>query len=195
MKYELYKEIEKYYKARPQLPQPEKSVLGYSLDNKMLPFIEDMFNKLQPTKKVQVKAVKSMDDLIKQCDMKCESCEYDKRYTIEPHGKGLVLYRGRCRHKHGYNLLAISEVGPKFNVEFITRALNGLKTQPSIKECEECYGKVYNAGHHDGCHDAKDMAYMYDDSWLEDSDRIPDLCCFCGGTTYNGLCSVCGEEN
>lgn len=42
--------------------------------------------------------------------------------------------------------------------------------------------------------DEIDMALLYDDSCMEEDDRLPDGCRFCGGTVYNGMCSVCGEE-
>lgn len=42
-------------------------------------------------------------------------CECEAKYTIEPHGEGYALYYGRCNHRHGYNLVYLTE--PSFNCD------------------------------------------------------------------------------
>jgi len=52
-------------------------------------------------------------------------CKCKDEYSIEPHGNGYALYFGRCPHRHGYNLLHITEVeNPKFIFPRILRGLN-----------------------------------------------------------------------
>lgn len=45
--------------------------------------------------------IKAFEDLI--------NCRCTDRYSIEKHGDGFALYFGRCGHRHGYNLLHITE--------------------------------------------------------------------------------------
>jgi len=42
-------------------------------------------------------------------------CECETKYSIEPHGSGLVLYHGRCSHRHGYNLVYLQEPAANFD--------------------------------------------------------------------------------
>jgi len=49
-----------------------------------------------------------MTDLFVECS--CVS-----RYSIEPQDGDYALYYGRCRHRHGYNLVTM--VDPAFNFE------------------------------------------------------------------------------
>jgi hypothetical protein len=42
-------------------------------------------------------------------------CTCEDRYTIEPHGDGFALYYGRCKHRHGWNLVYLNE--PSFNCD------------------------------------------------------------------------------
>jgi hypothetical protein len=51
------------------------------------------------------------------------SCQCEKKYTIEVHGDGFVLYYGRCPHEHGYNLATIMESAPDFRTKLVD-ALN-----------------------------------------------------------------------
>lgn len=51
------------------------------------------------------------------------SCHCDGKYSIEPHGNGWALYRGRCNHKHGFNLAHITETDQE-TLDLIVSALN-----------------------------------------------------------------------
>jgi hypothetical protein len=51
-------------------------------------------------------------------------CECAAQYTIEPHGDGYVLYYGRCRHRHGYNLIYMTEPAWNFYPTHIEKLLN-----------------------------------------------------------------------
>jgi len=57
-----------------------------------------------------------------QCN---ESCD-PERFTIEKHGAGYALYKGRCNHQHGLNLAYITEATDA-DLEIIEDTLN-LKT-------------------------------------------------------------------
>jgi len=37
-------------------------------------------------------------------------CTCELKFSIEPHGDGYALYFGRCNHRHGLNLLHITEL-------------------------------------------------------------------------------------
>lgn len=47
----------------------------------------------------------------------------DKDYTVEPHGKGWAIYRGRDDQHHGFNLGQLTESTPEL-AALIERALN-----------------------------------------------------------------------
>jgi hypothetical protein len=53
-----------------------------------------------------------------------EPCKCEAKYTIEKHGKGYVLYHGRCHHRHGYNLAYITEPAANCDLAHIERLLN-----------------------------------------------------------------------
>ena len=50
-------------------------------------------------------------------------CHCDEKYSIEPHGNGWALYRGRCNNKHGFNLAHITEASQE-TLDLIVSALN-----------------------------------------------------------------------
>lgn len=52
-----------------------------------------------------------------------EECQCPVRYSIERHGNGYALYKGRCCHKHGYNLAFITETD-KETLVLIEASLN-----------------------------------------------------------------------
>lgn len=54
------------------------------------------------------------------------TCRCKKQYSIEPHGSKNehALYFGRCKHKHGFNVLKISECGRQDILDGIVEALN-----------------------------------------------------------------------
>jgi hypothetical protein len=54
-------------------------------------------------------------------------CRCVEKYSIEPHGKGHALYYGRCNHKHGYNMMYITECNRKDVLQLIEDLLNGNK--------------------------------------------------------------------
>lgn len=60
---------------------------------------------------------KSLEELTKPC-----ICE--KRFTIESHGDGYALYLGRCDHKHGFNMMHITECVNRDYLDLIERLLN-----------------------------------------------------------------------
>jgi hypothetical protein len=51
-------------------------------------------------------------------------CKCAAQYTIEPHGKGYVLYHGRCNHRHGHNLVYLNEPAANCDLAHIERLLN-----------------------------------------------------------------------
>jgi hypothetical protein len=59
-----------------------------------------------------------------------EICDCESKYTIQPHGDAYALYFGRCMHRHGYNLMRISEVAHNC---------------PSIEELEQVFNKYLAA--------------------------------------------------
>lgn len=54
----------------------------------------------------------------------CGPCTCEAKYSIEPHGKGYALYHGRCRHRHGHNLINMVEPASNFDQEHLTKLLN-----------------------------------------------------------------------
>lgn len=52
------------------------------------------------------------------------NCKCKSKFTIEKHGENYVLYFGRCGHKHGENLLTISDVAFNVNLNQIEKKLN-----------------------------------------------------------------------
>lgn len=71
-----------------------------------------------------------MSDEIKDCSIKNHplmGCHLDQcclnEYSIEPHGDGWALYKGRCPSRHGLNLAHITEAEPE-TLDFIVKALN-----------------------------------------------------------------------
>lgn len=53
-----------------------------------------------------------------------EQCKCDPKYSIEPHGEGYALYYGRCRHRHGYNLINMVEPAWNFDPKHIENLIN-----------------------------------------------------------------------
>lgn len=51
-------------------------------------------------------------------------CKCEDRYTIEPHGDGYALYYGRCVHRHGYNLINMTEPAWNFEPAHIEKLIN-----------------------------------------------------------------------
>jgi|GEM_PF-6843335 len=51
-------------------------------------------------------------------------CRCSDEYSIEPHGEGHALYFGRCGHRHGYNLLHITECSRQDILDLIVKRLN-----------------------------------------------------------------------
>lgn len=51
-------------------------------------------------------------------------CECKDKYTIEPHGNGHALFFGRCKHKHGYNLVYLTEPAANCNLKYLEKLLN-----------------------------------------------------------------------
>lgn len=65
-------------------------------------------------------------------------CECENEYSIEPHGQALVLYYGRCVHRHGFNLVYLTEPAKNFNPEEIEKLLNlGSKYQKILESDHE----------------------------------------------------------
>jgi len=52
------------------------------------------------------------------------ACKCEDKYAIEPHGNGYALYFGRCPHRHGYNLMHITEVDRVDLLSHIEKLLN-----------------------------------------------------------------------
>lgn len=53
-----------------------------------------------------------------------EPCTCEARYTIEPHGDGYALYHGRCVHRHGYNLVYLTEPALNCDLNHIEHLIN-----------------------------------------------------------------------
>ena len=53
-----------------------------------------------------------------------EPCTCEAKYTIELHGEGYALYYGRCRHRHGYNLINMVEPAWNFDPKHIEKLIN-----------------------------------------------------------------------
>lgn len=53
-----------------------------------------------------------------------EPCKCEAKYTIERHGKGYALYHGRCNHRHGHNLVYLTEPALNCDLKHIERLLN-----------------------------------------------------------------------
>lgn len=51
-------------------------------------------------------------------------CKCGDKYSIESHGNGYALYFGRCPHRHGYNLMHITEVTREGLLSHIEKLLN-----------------------------------------------------------------------
>lgn len=60
------KEINKYYRERPQLERPELKVLGYELDNKILLFIDSKVREINSLKQRVEELEKDYDAVIKR---------------------------------------------------------------------------------------------------------------------------------
>lgn len=61
--------------------------------------------------------VNILDALLRPCN--CEA-----KYTIERHGKGHVLYHGRCNHRHGYNLVELHDKAANCDFKLLEKLLN-----------------------------------------------------------------------
>jgi len=53
-----------------------------------------------------------------------KSCKCETKYTIEPHGDGYALYYDRCNHRHGYNLINMTEPAWNFEPKHIEKMIN-----------------------------------------------------------------------
>jgi hypothetical protein len=53
-----------------------------------------------------------------------EPCTCAAQYTIEPHSEGYALYYGRCVHRHGYNLVNMTEPAWNFEPNHIEKLIN-----------------------------------------------------------------------
>ena len=52
-------------------------------------------------------------------------CDCKPTFTIEPHGlDDYVLYYGRCKHQHGYNLVILTEPAFNFNPKHLEKLIN-----------------------------------------------------------------------
>jgi hypothetical protein len=51
-------------------------------------------------------------------------CKCPTVFSIEAHGDVLVLYLGRCDHRHGYNLVHLSDEAHNFDADHIVKLLN-----------------------------------------------------------------------
>jgi hypothetical protein len=51
-------------------------------------------------------------------------CKCPYVFSIEAHGDGMVLYSGRCDHRHGYNLVHLSDEAFNFDADHIVKLLN-----------------------------------------------------------------------
>lgn len=58
------------------------------------------------------------------------NCQCADRYSIEAHGNGHALYFGRCNHRHGYNLLHITECTRHDILVLIEQRLNARFVNP-----------------------------------------------------------------
>lgn len=52
------------------------------------------------------------------------SCTCITQYSIEPHGEGYALYYDRCPHRHGYNLINMTEPAYNFEPRHIEHLIN-----------------------------------------------------------------------
>lgn len=52
----------------------------------------------------------------------CCTCEI--KYSIEPHGEGYALYYARCPHRHGYNLVNMTDPAWNFDPRHIEKLIN-----------------------------------------------------------------------
>jgi len=85
---------------------------------------------------------KQLEELLKPC-----ACE--AQYTIEPHSDGYALYYGRCRHRHGYNLINMTEPAWNFESRHLENMLN------LGQEVYNATSKMYNRGEPLGGHVAE----------------------------------------
>jgi len=53
-----------------------------------------------------------------------DDCNCKDQYTIEPHGDGYALYYARCVHRHGYNLVNMTEPAFNFDPAHIEKLIN-----------------------------------------------------------------------
>lgn len=51
-------------------------------------------------------------------------CDCETRYTIEQHGNGYALFYNRCNHRHGYNLIYMTDPAWNFSPSHIEKLIN-----------------------------------------------------------------------
>lgn len=76
------------------------------------------------------KAVMDLDkdyDDAKRCYCGCKVCE--EKYTVEERNKEWVIYFGRCKHRHGFNLGYLKDVDIQKVKELIKLANKQLKNK------------------------------------------------------------------
>ena len=82
--------ISKYYRDRPQLKEPKSDIMGYEIDNKIIPFIESIVAENAQQKELIQKLQKTCNcptfhingSMFSQCeffDDETEDCKHDKR--------------------------------------------------------------------------------------------------------------------
>lgn len=104
-------------------------------------------------------------------------CQCETKFSIEPHGDELVLYVGRCPHRHGLNLFTISDVAANCDLDSILGKLNEESKERqvdkwiSVKDmlpkpagewvlvcadgAQNCVGYTLLHGFEDWCHSAR----------------------------------------
>lgn len=97
--------------CRKHLPSEVVDGNGYSAPG--IRDLSDMLEKLIPQ---PVQPYKADENIFGECH--CSD-----RFSIEAHGDGYALYRGRCCHRHGLNLAHITEAD-KATLDMIEGALN-----------------------------------------------------------------------
>ena len=61
------------------------------------------------------------------------TCRCKEEYNIEKHGDGFALYWGRCDHRHGHNVLHITECTSMDILKHIERKLNNKRIPEGYK--------------------------------------------------------------
>lgn len=55
-------------------------------------------------------------------------CHCGDSYSASPHGDGIALYLGRCHHRHGMNLLLMTEIDQN-RPDIVAKLVAGLNAQ------------------------------------------------------------------